>query len=94
MTYLGFAALLFATWALILFAAAQRNLVVARRSNRPTGGVSIFPGLPVMPLGFLLAAWLLEQLTPNLGLLLVGGLHLGLALVCLVSIAIPAFSRR
>ena len=94
MTYLGLAVLLFASWVLILFAAARRNLVIARRTGRQASGVSIFPGLPVMPLGFLFAAWLLEQLAPNVGLFLVGGLHVGLILACVASMAISEISLR
>lgn len=94
MSYLGLILLLFASWTLTLVASARRNVVVARRTGHPPGGVSIFPGLPVMPLGFLFIAWLLEQLSPGVGLILVGGLHLGIGALCLASIAVSEISLR
>lgn len=94
MSYLALLLLVFATWALVLAAAAQRNLVLARRTGRQASGVSIFPGIPVMPLGFFAAAWLLERVFPSIGLLLVGGLHVGIILFSLVSMAASRVSLR
>jgi hypothetical protein len=59
--------------------------VWSRAARGDLGGTSIFPGIPVFPL----AAWglsaLLEWLHPNLGLLVIGGSHVLLLLVFLVS---------
>jgi hypothetical protein len=94
MSYLALLLLLFTTWALILVADARRGLVLARRTGREPGGVSIFPGIPVMPLGFLVLAWLLEQLFPSVGLLLVGGLHVSFIVFAVASIATSQISLR
>jgi hypothetical protein len=94
MSYLALLLLLFTTWALILVADARRGLVLARPTGRGPGGVSIFPGIPVMPLGFLLLAWLLEQLFPGVGLLLVAGLHVSFIVFSLASIATSQISLR
>jgi hypothetical protein len=94
MSYLALLLLLFTTWALILVADARRGLVLARRTGREPGGVSIFPGIPVMPLGFLFLAWLLEQLFPSVGLLIVGGLHVSFIVFSLASIATSQISLR
>lgn len=93
-SYLALLSLLFATWVLILAADARRGLVMARRTGREPGGVSIFPGIPVMPLGFLFLAWLVERLIPSVGLLLVGGLNVTLIVSSLVSIGISQISLR
>lgn len=51
--------------------------------NQP-GGVSIFPGFPLMPLMAWGLAALLDLVRPKLGYYMVGGLHVILVIVALI----------
>ncbi len=65
---------LFCVWALVIAVEAFEKFA----DNQP-GGVSIFPGIPFMPLMAWGIAVLLDFIYPMLGYYAVGGLHVVLA---------------
>jgi hypothetical protein len=71
---------IFAVWLLLVFVCA-----LASAARGYSGGTSIFPGIPVVPL----AAWglsaFLNWLHSDLGLFVVGGFHVLLLLALFVS---------
>jgi hypothetical protein len=70
MLSLLFPLFIFSVWVLISFAPLLEN----KAKNR-SGGVSLLPGLLLMPLLALGLTWCLNRLTEGLGFRLVGWLH-------------------
>jgi hypothetical protein len=74
-----FAIFLFGVWAIVVLMPA-----LEKWAKRQTGGVSILPGFPIMPL----LAWsigaLLDWICPRLGYYVIGGLHVILLAVSVV----------
>jgi hypothetical protein len=90
MIYLALLALTVATWALVHLAAAGQRALLAKRTGRPAGGVSLLPGMIVMPALLTGAAWLidvwLDRWHPRVGTICVAAAHAVLLVVASVSV--------
>jgi hypothetical protein len=74
-----FALFLFGVWGVIVCLPLLEKLA----KNEP-GGVSIMPGIPVMPLMAWGLAALLDLVRPKLGYYVVGGLHIVLLAIAVI----------
>ena len=80
---------IFLVWFLWAIAATLSVAVFDARNPLPDGkrrGMSPFPVIPLLPLGFFAAAKLLDQVGPPLGTLVIAALHALYALLLVVSI--------
>jgi uncharacterized membrane protein len=71
---------IFFVWILIAFAP-----LLEKKAKNLSGGVSLFPGIPVMPLLAWGLAWALNSYKAGLGFRLVGWLHVVLLIALLIS---------
>ena len=81
--------LLFGVWFLWAFAAIAEKRAQEVRSGTPLerrGGVSILPVIPLFPLFFWSVAWLVDRFFRPWGSVVVGGLHVVLALLMLATL--------
>ena len=81
--------LLFGVWFLWTFAAIAEKRAGEVRAGTPPerrGGVSILPVIPLFPLFFWGVAWFADRFFPPWGSIVVGGLHVVLALFMLATL--------
>lgn len=71
---------LFFVWILI-----SLSPVLEKKAKQQSGGVSIFPGITIMPLFAWGLAWGLNLIQNNLGFYLVGGLHVVILIALLIA---------
>lgn len=65
------------TWILITFAGAAQSAVKAVKSGtKVAGGVSLMPGILIMPILFTCIAWIINIKWTPIGFWFVGSLHL------------------
>jgi hypothetical protein len=88
---------LFVTWFVWIIACAAEKAVDGARRGLPEGkrgGVSILPGIPIFPLFFWGAAWLIDLLVAPWGTYTLGVLHAVFFVALVVSIVLNWFRLR
>ena len=81
--------LVFGVWSLWAFAAVAEKRAQEVRAGTPLerrGGVSILPIIPFFPLFFCGVAWVVDRFFHPWGSVVVGGLHVVLALLMLATL--------
>ncbi len=80
---------LFVVWLLWVIACAGQNAESDARRGIPEGrrgGASIYPCIPVFPLAFWGAAWMIDSVVSPWGSIIVGRAHVVFAILLIVSI--------